>query len=600
MSAVPAPCVGPAAPADQGFTLVEVLVALTLISTMMAALAPFLVRSVNVVAEMGGRQTAIQLADASMERVSALTGATALTGRSYHAAKAQWDAVYAATAVPSHADALKPYLDTMSLGDPQYATHATKAVWLAWDLQLPSTSTAGTSAGLPTTAVEATINGVPFQMNWYLGMCRTKLGSGGTCDNPEAADPEPGRADVPLLRVVIAVTWPGRDCPGGACAYVTSTLVSASGDLVFNLNRPAPVAVSAGPQTSYAAMAISGLQLSATGGQLPLTWSFSGLPPGLSGSASGLVTGTPTDPGVTKTYTVTTTVTDKLGRTSSATFSWTIVPVPVVTNPGNQSTRSGTAASLSMAVTGGPAPFTWSATGLPAGLSIDAATGKISGTPTATSRVDAAVTVTATDNVGRASSVSFTWSVLTLAVAALPTRADSIRDTVSFTVPTPTGGKGPYTYRMDNYPGESSGEIGIDANIGKISGKVWYGNRYFTTVYVKDATGDEVATTFLWNVSPSQPNDLTIIVPDPANPNQTSKVGQPVSLMAYAPTGSNSGYDWSATTGLPPGLSIATQNYFYGAITGTPTTAGVYRVTLVCQDSNYKQAVVMFDWTVTP
>ncbi|AEV84335.1 Zonadhesin [Actinoplanes sp. SE50] len=574
---------------------------LAVISTLAAALSPFLVRSMAVVKEQREREVAVQLADDAMERVSALTGAAALTGRGYAAARTQWDAATSSSTPASYAAAVGPYLQSMSLGNPLDVSDPAKAPWLAWDLDLPVSATAGASAGLPTAVINAPVNGLSFQENYYLGMCRQQFGTGGSCDNPDTPDPDITRADVPLLRVVIAVTWTNHSCAGGICTYVTSGLVSDVQDPTYNLNRPAPTANDPGPQVSYAKLAITGLQLSATGGQLPLAWSFTGLPPGLTGSATGLVTGTPTDPGTGKTYPVTATVTDQLGRSSSVTFSWTIVPAPVVANPGNQSTQTGTATSLTMAATGGANPITWSATGLPAGLSINAGTGIISGTPTATSRLDATVTVTATDKMGRSTSVSFTWTVTALALAPIATRTDSIRDSVNFTVPRPTGGTGPYTYRMVNYPGDYSGEISINPSTGVISGKVWYANRFFTTVYVKDATGTEVSTTFLWNVLPSQPNDLYITVPNPSNPDQTSKVGQPLELDAYAPSGSNSGYDWvTYTTGLPPGLSIATKNYYYGAITGTPTTPGVYRVTLVCQDANYKRAVVMFDWTVTP
>lgn len=583
---------------DRGFTLLEVLVSVALIGTMTATLAPFLVRSVVVVEEQRKRQGAVQIATDAMERVSALSGAAALAGRSYTAAKAQWDAVWAPTATTPYAEAVRPHLATMSLGSPLDASTAGKTSWRAWDLQLPGNSSSGATAGLPTVPVNVTLGGTTYRQNWYLGICREQLGTGGDCVSLAGPDPDPSRADVPFLRVVVAVTWPGRICPGGVCTYVTSTLTSVTDDLIFQVNRPAPVAQSPGAQTSYAGVAITGVQLTATGGQPALTWSFTGLPPGLSGSSGGLVTGTPADPGTTRTYTVTATVTDQLGRASTASFPWTIIPAPVVTNPGDQVTRTGTAVSLPLTVTGGAGPIFWSAGGLPAGLSIDPSTGVITGTPTASSATTSAVTVTATDAVGRTSTVAFNWSVLTFAVPAMAPRTDTVRDNVSFFVPTPTGGRAPYTYRMIDFPGDDSGEISINPATGEISGKVWYGNRYLTTVFVKDATGAEVSTTFLWNVLVPKTGDLSISVPDPANPDQTSKVGQAVTLSAYAPTGSSSAFAWSAQ-GLPPGLIITTQNN-RGVITGTPTTPGTYRVTLRCKDSNYLKAVVMFDWTVSP
>ena len=52
-----------------------------------------------------------------------------------------------------------------------------------------------------------------------------------------------------------------------------------------------------------------------------------------------------------------------------------------VTNPGNQTGTVGTAKSLQMSASGGTAPYTWSATGLPTGLSIGSSTGTDLGHP---------------------------------------------------------------------------------------------------------------------------------------------------------------------------------------------------------------------------
>jgi subtilase family serine protease len=80
-----------------------------------------------------------------------------------------------------------------------------------------------------------------------------------------------------------------------------------------------------------------------------------------------------------------------------------------VTNPGTQTSTVGTAVSLTMHASGGTGSFTWSATGLPAGLSIASSTGVISGTPTTAG--SSSVTVTAHDTASGTASASFTWTV---------------------------------------------------------------------------------------------------------------------------------------------------------------------------------------------
>jgi Zn-dependent metalloprotease len=80
-----------------------------------------------------------------------------------------------------------------------------------------------------------------------------------------------------------------------------------------------------------------------------------------------------------------------------------------VSNPGNQSTTTGAAVNLPLSASGGTAPYTWSATGLPAGLSINASSGVISGT--ATTAGSSNVTVTATDSASHSGSASFSWTV---------------------------------------------------------------------------------------------------------------------------------------------------------------------------------------------
>ena len=82
-----------------------------------------------------------------------------------------------------------------------------------------------------------------------------------------------------------------------------------------------------------------------------------------------------------------------------------------VTNPGNQTGTVGTAVSLQIHATDSASgqTLTYSATGLPAGLSINSSTGLISGTPTTAGT--SSVTVTATDTTNASGSASFTWTI---------------------------------------------------------------------------------------------------------------------------------------------------------------------------------------------
>jgi len=82
-----------------------------------------------------------------------------------------------------------------------------------------------------------------------------------------------------------------------------------------------------------------------------------------------------------------------------------------VTNPGSESGTVGTAASVQIAASDSASGQTlsYSATGLPAGLSINASTGLITGTPTASG--SSSVTVTAKDTTGATGTTTFTWTV---------------------------------------------------------------------------------------------------------------------------------------------------------------------------------------------
>lgn len=120
-----------------------------------------------------------------------------------------------------------------------------------------------------------------------------------------------------------------------------------------------------------------------TGGTMPFTFSITAgaLPPGLTlDTTTGVVSGTPTTQGV---YAFTIQVEDAVLATSHVDCSITIDSV-LVTCDNPPTAQVGIPYSHFFPASGGTAPYTWvvSAGSLPLGLSLDVATGEVSGTPT--------------------------------------------------------------------------------------------------------------------------------------------------------------------------------------------------------------------------
>src|SRR6202023_160539 len=138
-------------------------------------------------------------------------------------------------------------------------------------------------------------------------------------------------------------------------------------------------------------------------------------PAGLSiNAATGVISGAPADSAYGSSP-VTVTATDLHGKSISESFPLTVGDTgPTGTVIANQSANEGQAFSLDVsghfAAPAAGDTLTYSAA-LPAGLSINAATGVISGTPTDAAYGSRPVVVTATDLHGKAVSESFTFVV---------------------------------------------------------------------------------------------------------------------------------------------------------------------------------------------
>jgi len=125
--------------------------------------------------------------------------------------------------------------------------------------------------------------------------------------------------------------------------------------------------------------------LSATGGLPPYTWTIAdgSLPPGLTLSTGGLISGIPTEGG---TFTFIAQVQDSSTpqQTDTQALSITIIPQLNITTTSLPNGVQNVVYSQTLSATGGVTPYTWSlASGnLPSGLTLNATTGVISGIPT--------------------------------------------------------------------------------------------------------------------------------------------------------------------------------------------------------------------------
>jgi prepilin-type N-terminal cleavage/methylation domain-containing protein len=554
---------------DDGFSLLEVLVALAVMGIVMAGAAPFLIKSVALVGQQRSQQVAIEVANDALERARALTPSSLLAGRGLTAVQNQLNA--APTAVRSLTS--------------QFGIDADSTLTSITDLL------AGANAPLPTEPKSVTVGGVQYWQSWYVGRCwQTKADSTlvstalGSCSGTQPTGI--GVIAVPFFRVVVAVTWQHNGCAASQCVYVASTLVSPTADPLFDLKRPPPTIAAPGDRANYVGDTVS-FQLVASGGTLPRTWTVGGLPTGVTSTAAGLVSGTPTTPG---TYAVAAHVSDRDGNSDDATFTWTVAALPALTSPGARVFRTSTAVTLPVTLTGGMQPVTWTAGGLPAGLTINASTGVISGTTPATVQTTPqTATITVVDKGLKTATTTFTWQVVTPVTLGSPGPQTADKgDTVNYALaPLAGGGLTPYTWTATGLPPGLS----LNTSTGTVTGTIGAGTRYLVAIDVTDSAGGRAAIVVPLNVIVS--SSLRVTAPNPASPDRTSTVGSTISLTASALPAS--GQVWSAT-GLPPGLSI---NSSSGTVSGKPTTAGTY-VTTLTVNASPQVANLMFTWTVTP
>lgn len=346
---------------------------------------------------------------------------------------------------------------------------------------------------------------------------------------------------------------------------------TATRALVLRVLAPASIGPEELPDpyvgTSYQA------QLSATGGLAPVTFVLSGgtLPPGLTLSSSGSLSGTPGSPGPAS-FQVT--ATDANGVSSHRTFAVIVRSPPAVDTTELPVAYVNALYLQTLQASAGRTPYTWSlsAGALPAGLSLDGQTGAISGTPTGEVGT-ATFTVRLTDANGVSATRALSIQTLTglgISTASLPEAYVGRSYTVTLQA---TGGLAPYAWSLASGNLPSGLTLGAD---GELSGTPEAAGQH--TLSLRATDGNEQTVTRQLVLTILAAPEIATTTLDDAYP------GVQYAAVLEA-SGGKAPFTWAVAAGpLPGGLSLGTG----GEITGTPTTgqAGVHTFTVRATDAN--------------
>ena len=318
--------------------------------------------------------------------------------------------------------------------------------------------------------------------------------------------------------------------------------------------------------------------LTATGGVGPYVFAIASgaLPPGLTLSAGGVLSGTPTTPG-TSNFAVTATDANNCSGTRS--YSMTVTCPTITLSPASLAGATvGTAYTQTVTASGGTAPYAFAVSGgaLPPGISL-ATNGALSGTPTASGTFT--VTISATDARGCTGSREYTIVVspapcptITLSPPSLP--GGTVGAAYNQTI-TASGGSGPYKFTVVG--GTLPAGLTL-SSAGALTGTPTAAGTFNFTIGATDANGCAGSAAYAVAVSPAVCPPVSIA---PASLPQAT-VG-----VAYRQTFSASGgaapYTFTVSSGtLPGGLTLSAA----GVLSGSPTLAGVFNFVVTATDVN--------------